>query len=340
MTKKSYITVLNVLASLAVVFLHTNKCFHRFSVERYWATANIIESVFYFAVPVFFMISGATLIDYRERYDTKTFFKKRFIKTLIPYICFVIIGIIYGVITGKIVINQNIVIYLVNSLFAPKYPNIYWFFLPLFTAYLCIPVISRIEKQYRKEVFEYIIILFMILNVALPFICNLSGQFQYNTALSMALGTNYIFYLFLGYYIANYEIPKKIRYLIYILGVAGLITQIIGTYFASIKIDAVSSLFKGYTGLPCVLSSAAVFLYFKNIDFEKIPFVVKICDFFKGETFGVYLVHIYVIDICMIIGISDLSIIFRTVGAVIIFVVSALIVKILKKIPIVKKLVP
>ncbi len=340
MGRKNYITVLNVLASLAVVFLHANKCFHRFSMERYWASANIIESVFYFAVPIFFMISGATLIDYRERYDTKTFFKKRLIKTLIPYICFVIVGIIYGVITGKIEINQNIVIYFINSLFSPKYPNIYWFFIPLFTAYLCIPVISRIGKEHRKETFGYIIILFVILNAALPFICNLSGEIQYNSALSMALGTNYIFYLFLGYYIANYKIPKNVRCIVYILGIIGLLTQIAGTYFASVKMGAVSSLFKGYTGLPCVLSSAAVFLYFKNVNFGKIPFVLKVCDFFKGETFGVYLVHMYIIDICMIIGIPDTSIIFRTFGAVVIFIVSALMVKLIKKVPVIKNLVP
>ena len=144
----------------------------------------------------------------------------------------------------------------------------------------------------------------------------------------------------MGYYIANYEISKKIRYLIYILGVIGLLTQIVGTYFASVKVGAVSSLFKGYTGLPCALSSAAVFLYFKNVNFEKIPLVLRICDFFKAETFGIYLVHMYIIDICMIIGISDLSIIFRTFGAVVIFVVSALIVKLMRKIPIVKNMVP
>ena len=106
--KKKYITVLNVFAALAVVFLHANKCFWRFSTERYWVTANVIESFFYFAVPVFFMISGATLIDYRERYDTKTFFKKRLFKTLIPYICFVAIGIIYGTLKGSVNIEQNI----------------------------------------------------------------------------------------------------------------------------------------------------------------------------------------------------------------------------------------
>lgn len=72
-----YITVLSVLSSLAVVFLHTNGCFWGgVGHNARWISANIIESLFYFAVPIFFMISGATLLDYRKRYDTKTFVKK------------------------------------------------------------------------------------------------------------------------------------------------------------------------------------------------------------------------------------------------------------------------
>ena len=58
-----YITVLNVLSALSVVGLHVNGCFWQFSREWWWLTANIIESVLYFAVPVFFMLIGATLLD-------------------------------------------------------------------------------------------------------------------------------------------------------------------------------------------------------------------------------------------------------------------------------------
>ena len=97
---RQYITVLNVLSALSVVFLHANSCFWGFSYEPYWLTANVIESVFYFAVPVFFMISGANLIDYHKRYDTKTFFEKRIHKTLIPFICWSIIGLFYMSIPG------------------------------------------------------------------------------------------------------------------------------------------------------------------------------------------------------------------------------------------------
>ena len=73
-----YISVMNVIAAISVVILHANVSFWLDKSKPYWAVSNVIESVFYFAVPVFFMLSGATLIDYQDRYSTKDFFKKRF----------------------------------------------------------------------------------------------------------------------------------------------------------------------------------------------------------------------------------------------------------------------
>lgn len=84
--KSESIMLMNVLSMLAVVYLHANNCFWTFSTERYWKSANIIEAGLYYAVPCFFMISGANLMDYRKRYDTKTFLVKRTKKTIIPYI--------------------------------------------------------------------------------------------------------------------------------------------------------------------------------------------------------------------------------------------------------------
>lgn len=45
---------IQVICAFAVITLHTNGQFWNFSsTERYWFTANIIESLFYFAVPIF-----------------------------------------------------------------------------------------------------------------------------------------------------------------------------------------------------------------------------------------------------------------------------------------------
>lgn len=91
MKKKIYIQILGVIACLAVVAMHVNGCFWQFSYDRYWITANIIECICYFAVPIFFMISGATLLNYRKRYTTAVFFKKRFGKTLVPFLIWSVI---------------------------------------------------------------------------------------------------------------------------------------------------------------------------------------------------------------------------------------------------------
>ena len=83
--KSESIMLMNVISMLAVVYLHSNNCFWTFSTDRYWKSANIIEAGLYFAVPCFFMITGANLLDYRQRYDTKTFLIKRAKKTVFPY---------------------------------------------------------------------------------------------------------------------------------------------------------------------------------------------------------------------------------------------------------------
>lgn len=80
-----YISLASVISAISVVYLHTNSyCFWDFSVSRAWMTSNIIESFFHFPVPIFFMISGAMLIDFNNRYDLKEYFLKRFNKTVIP----------------------------------------------------------------------------------------------------------------------------------------------------------------------------------------------------------------------------------------------------------------
>lgn len=84
----SYLESLSILSSFAVVMLHANGVVHTINPNsgRLWFTSNIIETVFYFAVPCFFMITGVTLFDYSDKYDDKTFFCKRMRKTVIPFL--------------------------------------------------------------------------------------------------------------------------------------------------------------------------------------------------------------------------------------------------------------
>lgn len=84
--KTFYLTTLNVLSCFSVIMLHCNTIYWQAPVGKVWISANFIETAFYFAVPIFFMVSGCTLFDYRKRYSTSTYFHKRFGKTVFPFL--------------------------------------------------------------------------------------------------------------------------------------------------------------------------------------------------------------------------------------------------------------
>ena len=81
-----YFDILNILAIFAVLILHHNGIVHGSPMTRAWNTSLIAECLFYFAVPLFCMLSGANLMNYRQKYNTKTFFKKRVLKVIIPFL--------------------------------------------------------------------------------------------------------------------------------------------------------------------------------------------------------------------------------------------------------------
>ena len=80
-----YIDILNILSCFAVVVLHCSGGVFYYQKTRLWFIYMFLQTVAHFAVPVFFLITGANLLDYRKKYDTKTFFKKRAARTLAPF---------------------------------------------------------------------------------------------------------------------------------------------------------------------------------------------------------------------------------------------------------------
>ena len=92
-----YFDVLNIIACIAVIALHHNGVVHWYDVHTaIWKESLFFEVSFFWAVPIFFMLTGATLLDYRSKYSTYDFFKKRVTRTLIPFILFSILYIIHN----------------------------------------------------------------------------------------------------------------------------------------------------------------------------------------------------------------------------------------------------
>lgn len=340
--RKTYVTVLNVFSCLAVLFLHTGS-FWNFRKSPGWIAANLVECVFYFAVPVFIMLSGVTLMDYRERCTTQTYFKKRILKTVIPFLFWSIVGLFFVMWRDGADSVSLHPVDILNAVINCKYIPIYYFFMIIFGIYLAIPVLGSIPKEKRQRVFLYCIFAALTVNVLFPFLATLTGgAVKHNNNFAFSVCTGYLPYVLIGYYLDNYTPSRKRRMLIYALGLLGLAAHFFGTLYLSYRDDAINSLFKGYAALPCVLYASAVFLLFKMFPFDKLPpRFVKALTFFGGQTFGIYLIHIQLMTVMdRVLGFAPESFPGRLALALILFVVCGLLIKGIQKIPVIKHIVP
>ena len=291
----NYITFVNVIAALAVLLIHLNS-WYAFSYSPRWAIANAIHPILLCAVPIFFMISGATLIDYHKRYDTKTYFKKRFIKTLIPFLFWSIIAtLMHRFWLHDRPLSDYQFPNVINLILSANFNPVFWFFIPLFTLYLIIPIIGAIDERRRKKIFQYIIAGSLIFNFIIPYVIN-TTHVPINLPISFAATScTAAFYAIVGYYIHNYKISKPMRITIYVLGLIALLTVHVGNYILSYRYGEPHGFHTNWDELPYVIYSSALFLFMKQFFSKHFASskgrLARFAIFFNRYTFSLYLLH-------------------------------------------------
>lgn len=177
-----YISLASVLSAIAVVFLHVNESVKYFGLNADWFSANIIHSIFFPAVPIFFMISGAMLLNFHEKYDLKTYFSKRFFKTVIPYIFWSLFGCLFQIYYLKTInVSEVNFTYIFFGLVNGNIVGVYWFFILLFMFYCIIPVISFLANNKTYCLYAIIILFGLSLIISLTVIQNLQYLVMFHT---------------------------------------------------------------------------------------------------------------------------------------------------------------
>lgn len=352
----NYISFINTVSAVAVVILHANVSFWYYSEKPYWGIANFIETFFYFAVPLFFMLTGATLIDYQKRCSTKTFFKKRFFKTVIPFLTWSVFALLWSsrkTLWAMMLGEPNnglgwTVGSVLDGILNTKFRDIYWFFIPLFCIYLVIPLLGSIPEKRRVKIFTYIIAVSIPLNYVIPFVLSLLSKYaSFNMAWTYTVynGFQYMIYPLIGYVLHKKTLKPKYRAMIYAAAIVGFLAHLLGTYYTSRAEGGVVSLFKGYYNLPCLLHSAGVFLLLKNIS-ERIKSekVNRFFGWFQGYTFPIYLIHRYFLDVfeenLHFIHLERASLLYVVGATVLAIVLSMLTTRLLRFIPGLRHIVP
>lgn len=332
-----YFDLLNIVACICVVALHCNQMVHTWMPGKNWAAGLIIEVVCYWAVPVFFMLTGATLIRYRERYDTKTFLIKRFQRTVIPFLFWSAVLYFYIVIyrDGNAFGPRR----MINAILNNEIEQVYWFFFPLFSVYLALPALSLLSDN--KKALTYMAGVSFLLVSVLPFACSAIG-ISWPGSISIPVCGGMLVFVIIGYLLSETNIPKRTRMIIYALGIASMLFRYTYTYISSNALGYVDRTYFDYIAFPSVFLGVAVFVFFKHLDTTRLEPLSKQLAKLSGCSFGVYLIHKPILDYVIMdaLGVPMTSVLLRTIGVIVLYLACVLLVLFLKKIPILREIVP
>lgn len=294
MTRVLYFDKLNILSCLAVVLLHANGFVHSYIKDNWWWLHVLIEVICYFGVPVFFMLSGAKLLGYTKKYSTVDFYKKRFIKTVIPYILWTIFFYNFSVVLLHYDFRwQNFI----EDLTTGHIPlTNYWFFIPLFFLYLFMPFFSKLVLNLNQRFLVFLCILLIIFQSILPTLYYTVGL-SFNPSLPIA---GFAVYLFLGYLIANYDLEKQSS-IFWSVGIIALLSLLFRYCYVFNNTQKDLFLFT-YLGVYAIFPAIFIFMAAKkwgktikrDTNNEK---QVEIWSWLSSKTFGIYLLHMFFIRV-------------------------------------------
>lgn len=273
-----FVDVLNIVSCFAVVCLHTSLGVFSPQRTRLWAFQELMQAVFIFAVPIFFMVSGMNLLDYRKKYSTKVFFKKRFVRVgraliLGSIACYLLFGLLPGLFYGAQSIADSFGFvdfckrFLTNSII-----DIYWFLYSIIYLYLLTPLLSKIVHDRRLMVYAIALTLFCSILIPAAKAIGINEKY-FSPLLSWPLfSSSALLYFLLGYYLENYGLPvrwKAPAWAVLFVGSAALIffgglcwngffQGTMGTEYRNYLIGTSSPL--------CVTSAVSLFMLCKTLE--------------------------------------------------------------------------
>ena len=190
---------------------------------------------------------------------------------------------------------------------------------------------------------EYFLAVGLILTVIVPDLLHLpildifTGVYD---KLRFHFTLGYVFYYVLGYYLAHVVLTKRQNRTLCLFGVVGYLIIFFGTWQLSLHSGQKVEWIYDYLSFGVALESAAVMVFFRNRKIDLSAKARRAVSRLSKYSFGVYLVHIFVLDALAALGFSTVSFnSFLAVPAVsvVTFVISLGISMVLNRIPVLSR---
>ena len=297
--KKTHIELLRIIAIYLVLFNHTwifGFSYFNSVVDTpmYWVYLffSILVKI---DVPIFFMISGALLLNKEE--SIEDLIKKRFFRFIIVILLFSLISYIYLVIKGN-VDHFSIIEYLKMTYEGSITPQ-YWFLYRYLAFLLLLPLLRPMVKNISNKTMHYIFLLYLTVQVVfvLQYLVS-DGRLSYNGCFELFIMQDLIIFPLLGYYIEN-RLPeeKQTTSLLIKCTVASIIvlmTSCLLTYHSCTIIgEWQEATCQTFFNTFIIIPTGTVYLGIKMLFMKKTfsETIIKIITVVGSCTFGIYLLE-------------------------------------------------
>jgi len=302
-----YFDTLRVLATVAVILIHVSSPVMNMNFGRnteFWLIGVVLTNLVRFAVPLFLVLSGATLLI--KQYKIIDFYKKRLSRVLVPMLFWLPAYWVFRWLMlrdwERPLSFDAIVSWGTDLFVAEGVSKHLWFVYMILLLYLFIPIISKILKRASRQSIVVFLALWLILNYlqsihvfsidSFP----LLAQRLYGYML-------YIGYLVLGYFLQTLHAQYKFtRISATILYTTTVIINTFLTYYLSFQSGKQTLTAMGTFTITTFFQVIAVYYILKDFEFKN-KYSTRTIQILSNYSFGIYLVHIMVISLFFRVGI-------------------------------------
>ena len=346
--------LMRIIAIFFVVFIHTGDSgyflFSTFEVGSFWYWFYMPISIFSnFAVPIFFMISGAVLLKKEE--SITTILKKRVLRIGIDILAVNLIYYVFDLINGNIpFLGFSNLIDFGMLLLSGKIRPFIWFLYSYLVFLILLPFLRKVVKLASIHEYKYLFCVSIIIMSVKPVFELLSlNHYELNNAFNTII-SNILLYPLLGYCIYYQFDEKRIRYrklgLLWIMNVIGVAISCLLCFYRMTKTgETTETQAQQFHSMISIFNSSLLFITIKKICSSAKIYKVKKAVLVLGEcVFGVYLFHVLFMNLNIMDSIKNVMV-SNTVFpltmcllyCVIIFSLSMLLTFLMKRIPIIRR---
>ena len=306
--------LLRVVACFFIVMVHVSAMeWSHVSVKTVaWQTMNVYDCIGIMGVPLFVMLSGALMLRADYEVTVKKILKKVFILFVVCHVWLLLYNLEAFIENGYPWDLYHIKTYVVSQVIRGLGIYHLWFLPMLMVLYLLTPILKAAFSE--EKICRYYLILYVVIGLLIPtmFLFEFPGKYllqDFYNRTSYAMLTGYIGYFVAGHYIHSHMKPLTGRKKGMVWGAVVICCIITITVCGvdAVQKDAPSILLNNPLTITDFISTVGIYALFRNHgyaqeDRESPRWLV----FLSGLTFGIYLVHPFVLMAFAAVGFTTI----------------------------------